>query len=217
MKTKLCIFDLDGTLLDTIDDIGNSMNHVIGANGYPPRSISWYKDNVGYGAKNLLEGALPADHGLSGERSTMLLTAFKEHYLRHSMDLTKPYEGITELLKHLEGNGVDIAVVSNKSDDVTKALIETFFGDISFVAVYGERSGIPGKPDPSLALDILSQTGLSPEQVIIIGDAETDVLFARNASIFSIGVTWGFRSRAVLIDCGADAIVDAPEQITEFL
>jgi len=217
MTTKLCIFDLDGTLLDTLDDIADSMNSVMLAKGFPPRGIKWYMDNVGYGAKNLLEGALPPDHGLGDEAAGELLDAFKKHYLQHCMDKTKPYEGIPELLKYLEHAGIKMFVVTNKSHKTSVELIKTYFGDVGIAAVYGEQPGAPKKPDPSLAYEILSIAGVSPEEAVVIGDAETDIMFARNASIFSIGVSWGFRSRDVLEACGADVIIDSPGQIMEYL
>jgi len=217
MKTKLCIFDLDGTLLNTIDDIADSMNRILQVNGYQTRSTAWYRDNVGYGAKKLLECALPPDHGLGEERAAGLLSAFKEHYLQHSMVLTKPYEGIPELLKHLEDAGIMMAVVTNKPHTISVALMKAYFGNIGFISVVGEQPGAPKKPDPATAFDILGHTGFSPDQAIIIGDAETDITFARNASIFSIGVLWGFRSREVLEACGANVIVERPEQIKQYL
>jgi len=217
MKIKLCIFDLDGTLLDTIDDIGNSMNHALIESGFPPRSITEHKNNVGFGARKLLDSALPLGHGLSEERCAEIVGLFKERYRAHSMDMTKPYEGIPELLRFLGGAGIKLAVVSNKPHKITVDLMEEFFGDVDFVAIYGEQSCWPMKPDPYLAHEILSLSGVLPEQALVIGDGEPDMIFAENASIFSIGVLWGFRSREILEASGAKAFVDKPEQIKDYL
>jgi len=217
MKTKLCIFDLDGTLLNTLDDIGNSMTRVLAANGFAPLSMQEYMASVGHGARNLLLSVLPPGHGLSEGRIEEMLAAFRAEYSAHSMDLTRPYDGIPELLKYLKDNGVKLAVVSNKQHNTTAALLNAYFGDVAFDAVFGEQPGRPIKPDPASAFDILALTGVPPEQAVVIGDADTDIIFAKNASLFSIGVLWGFRSREVLEACGADVIVDSPEQVKEYL
>lgn len=217
MNIKLCIFDLDGTLLNTIDDIGNSMNHALHENGFAPRSMEWYKNHVGFGAKVLLGGALPPDHGLSEERSLEILRFFKETYTAHCMDITRPYDGIQELLQYLAEKGIHLAVVSNKPHKGTEALMKAYFGNIEFAAIYGEQAGVPLKPDPYLAHSIMSQTGTLPEEALIIGDGEPDMIFAKNTSIFGIGVSWGFRSRETLIEAGAKVIIDKPEQVKEYL
>jgi len=217
MRTKLCIFDLDGTLLDTIDDIASSMNRVLNAKNYPSRSVAWYKGRVGHGATNLMLDSLPAEHGLDEKSVETLVNMYKEDYLKNSTIMTKPYDGIPELLRFLSDSSVQLAVVTNKAQKSTDAVLKSYFGEINFVAVFGEIPGRPIKPDPYAAREILSSTGFLPEQAVFIGDAEMDMLFAENASIFSIGVLWGFRDRAILEEYGAKALVERPEQIIELL
>jgi len=217
MKTKLCIFDLDGTMLDTIDDIANSMNRVLMANRYPSHNVEWYKKNVGNGAKRLLLDALPAEHGLCPKKIGELLKVYKEDYNSSSMVLTKPYDGIPELLDHLATLSVQVAVVTNKPQNIAETLLKEYFSEVNFVAVRGEYPGGPIKPDPLLAEEVLTIAKVSPDQSILIGDTEVDMILAQRASIFSIGVLWGFRNRGVLEGSGANAIVETPAQIIEYL
>ena len=217
MKIKLCIFDLDGTLLDTIDDIANSMNRVLMANQYPTYDVKWYKQNVGNGAKRLLLDALPAEHGLPPEKISELLTAYKKDYNSSSTVLTKPYDGIPELLEHLAALSVQVAVVTNKPQNIAETLLNEYFSDVNFIAVRGEYPGGPIKPDPVLAEEVLSIAEVSPDQAILIGDTEVDMTLAQKASIFGIGVLWGFRDRGVLEGSGANAIIKTPAQVIEYL
>jgi len=217
MKIKLCIFDLDGTLLDTIDDIANSMNRVLTANRYPSHGVDWYKKNVGSGAKRLLFDALPAEHGLFTESTDELLKLYKEDYGSSSMVLTKPYDGIPELLDQLTALSIQVAVVTNKPQNTAEILLKEYFGEVNFVAVRGDYPGGPIKPDPVLAQEVLTLAKVSPDQAVLIGDTEVDMILAQRASIFSIGVLWGFRDRSVLEESGADTIIETPAQIIEYL
>lgn len=217
MKIKLLMFDLDGTLLNTIDDIANSMNNVLSANLYPSHSVSWYIDRVGNGSKKLLLDALPADHGLCEKRIKNLWDVYREEYRLNCAVLTKPYDGIPELLYSLAGSSMHIVVATNKPQNITEILLTTYFKGIEFLSVYGEKPGRPLKPDPYVAQEILSTSGVSQEQAIIVGDSEVDMVFAKKASIFSIGVLWGFRNRNILEEYGAGAIVERPAQIEEYL
>ena len=217
MKTKLCVFDLDGTLLDTIDDIANSMNRVLMANRYPSHSVKWYKKKVGNGAKRLLLDALPVKHGLSPENIDELIKVYKEDYNLSSMVLTKPYDGIPELLDHLAALSIRVAVITNKPQNTAETLLKEYFSDVDFVAVRGEYPGGPIKPDPLLVEEVLSIAKVSPNQSILIGDSEVDMILAQRASVFSIGVLWGFRDRGILEGSGAKVIVETPAQIIEYL
>jgi len=217
MKIKLCVFDLDGTLLDTIDDIANSLNRVLMANRYPSHNVQWYKKNVGNGAKRLLLDALPVGHGLCPENIDELAKVYKEDYNSSSMILTKPYDGIPELLSHLTALSVQVAVITNKPQNTAETLLKEYFSDVNFVAVRGEYPGGPIKPDPLLAEEVLTIAKVSPDQSILIGDTEVDMILAQRASIFSIGVLWGFRDRSVLEGSGANAIVETPAQIIGYL
>jgi len=211
------MLDLDGTLLDSIDDIANSMNNILTAHGYPAQSTTQYKQFVGHGARKLLGRALPPDHGLSEETIGEMLEAFRGYYAHHNMDMTKPYDGIPELLRYMADAGIHLAVVSNKPQKSTEPLMKAFFADIEFVAVYGDLAGRPLKPDPYLAHELFKMTGVTPDQAVMIGDAEPDIIFAKNASVFSIGVLWGFRSREELEAAGPGAIVEHPDQIKALL
>ena len=217
MKTKLCMFDLDGTLLDTIDDIANSMNRVLMANHYPSHSVEWYKKNVGNGAKRLLLDALPVEHGLCPNNIDELVKVYKEDYNASSMVLTRPYDGIPELLDHLAALSIRVAVITNKPQNTAETLLKEYFSDVNFIAVSGEYPGGPIKPDPILAVEVLAKAKVSPDQSVLIGDTEVDMILAQKASIFSIGVLWGFRDRSVLEGSGADAIIETPKQIIEYL
>jgi len=217
MKTDLCIFDLDGTLLDTIDDIANSMNRILSANDYPTHSVKWYRDSVGNGAKNLLLDSLPAEHGLSDEKVGELLKVFKADYHENCAVLTKPYDGIPELLKYLVENSVKIAVITNKLQSITETMLKRYFEEIEFITIYGDGADRPIKPDPIVAETVLSIAKSTPDKSIYIGDSEIDMLFAQRSSIFSIGVLWGFRDRSVLEEFGANAIVEKPVQIIEHI
>ena len=217
MKTKLCVFDLDGTLLDTIDDIANSMNRVLMANHYPSHSVGWYKKKVGNGAKRLLLDALPSMHGLCRENIDELVNVYKEDYNLSSIVLTKPYNGIPELLDHLAALSIQIAVVTNKPQNTAETLLKEYFSEVDFVAVRGESPGGPIKPDPVLVEEVLSIAKVSPNQSILIGDSEVDMILAQRASVFSIGVLWGFRDRGVLEGSGANAIIETPAQVVGYL
>jgi len=179
--------------------------------------VEWYKKKVGNGAKRLLLDALPAEHGLCTENIGELLKVYKEDYDSSSMVLTRPYDGIPELLNHLTALSVQVAVITNKPQNTAETLLKVYFSGVNFVAVRGEYSGGPIKPDPLLVEEVLSIAKVSPDQSILIGDSEVDMILAQRASIFSIGVLWGFRDRGVLEGSGADAIVETPAQIIEYL
>lgn len=212
---KGIIFDLDGTLLDTIDDLGNSMNEVLKILKYPTYTRDEYKTKVGGGFKGLALNCLPSDI----DEQTILETTklFDEIYEKNYISKTKPYDGIMELLNELVSRGVVLAVNSNKRNYYTNILTDKFFSDISFVKAYGEREGIPRKPDPFTALEIIAEMGLNKDEVLYIGDTKTDMLTAKNAGIDSVGVLWGFRDHKELSKYGATYIVEKPEEILEML
>ena len=212
--TKLVIFDLDGTLLNTIDDLAMSTNHALRLFGYPEHSLAEYRFFVGNGITTLIERALP-EEARQKNLIYQLRKAFIASYQLHKTDLTQPYPGIPELLTHLNDQGITLAVASNKYHQGTIELIRHFFGEKLFSVVLGQRENIPVKPDPAIVYEILSQTDTSPAETLYVGDSGVDMQTARNSHLTSIGVSWGFRSRKELKENGADYIVDSPEEILE--
>ena len=209
---RLAIFDLDGTLLNTISDLAHSTNYALEKNGFPTHTIESYKRFVGNGINKLFERALP-ENERTVENIAKVRAVFLPYYDIHNTDFTEPYEGIYELLKELQSRGILLAVASNKYQTATEKLISAIFPDIKFAAVLGQREGIPVKPDPAIVHDIFKITSASPDETIYIGDSGVDMQTASNGGITSIGVTWGFRSREELVTSGACHIVDSAADI----
>ena len=206
------IFDLDGTLLNTINDLGSSVNDVLKYYGLPEHTIEEYKMMVGNGMKRLLLSSLPPEQAEQIDME-QAFDMFQKIYAEKYMESTEPYEGIPELVEWLYHNGIKMAVNSNKRDNYTKSLIDKYFTHIPFVQVLGERPGIPRKPDPSAALEIAAEMGEAPEKILYIGDSEVDMETGKNAGMDIIGVVWGFRGREGLDADKADYIVESPEDI----
>lgn len=213
---KLAIFDLDGTLLNTIEDLGHAANHALQAHGYPTHSIASYPFFVGNGVRRLIERVLPEDARTEATIDRLLVT-FKEYYNDHNTDYTKPYEGIPELLSLLSSRGVAIAVASNKYQAATEKLISHFFPTLSFIAVEGQKEGVPVKPDPSIVFEILAKAKTPKADTIYIGDSGVDMETARRACVDSVGVTWGFRPEKELVESHADTIVNSPGDIEKLV
>jgi len=213
---KLAIFDLDGTLLNTIEDLGYAANHALQAHGYPTHSIASYPFFVGNGVRRLIERVLPEDARTEATIDRLLIT-FKEYYNDHNTDYTKPYEGIPELLSLLSSRGVAIAVASNKYQAATEKLISHFFPTLSFIAVEGQKEGVPVKPDPSIVFEILAKAKTPKADTIYIGDSGVDMETARRACVDSVGVTWGFRPEKELVENHADTIVNSPDDIEKLV
>lgn len=213
---KLAIFDLDGTLLNTIEDLGYAANHALQAHGYPTHSIASYPFFVGNGVRRLIERVLPEDARTEATIDRLLIT-FKEYYNDHNTDYTKPYEGIPKLLSLLSSRGVAIAVASNKYQAATEKLISHFFPTLSFIAVEGQKEGVPVKPDPSIVFEILAKAKTPKADTIYIGDSGVDMETARRACVDSVGVTWGFRPEKELVENHADTIVNSPGDIEKLV
>lgn len=213
---RLAIFDLDGTLLNTIDDLATAVNHALEVNHYPTHAISSYRQMVGNGVRRLIERAMPA-----GEQSETtvdrLLGDFRAYYDEHLHDLTTPYPGIVELLEELERREVALAVASNKYESAVKRLISNFFGDRKFVAVCGNVEGIPTKPDPSIVFRILGEHPTPKAEVIYVGDSGVDMETARRAGVTAVGVTWGFRPERELTSAYADHIITSAADLLDLL
>lgn len=216
MNTELVIFDLDGTLLDTIGDLAVACNAALAARGLPQHTYRAYCHFVGNGIMRLVERALP-EPLRTPETVAAVRADFVKYYTEHIDALTRPYEGIPELLAELVQRGVRLAVASNKFQAGTAKLVRIFFPHIPFAAVLGQREGVPLKPHPAVVEQILLKTGTPGERVLFVGDSGVDVQTAAAAGVRSAGVTWGFRDRAELLRAGAHRIADHPSEILSML
>ena len=208
------IFDLDGTLLNTLGDLRAATNHALEVRGLPPHSMEEIRQFIGNGIRLLICRAMP--EGTPEAEIDAALDDFKAYYAAHIHDRTVPYDGIPQLLTALRKRGIKVAVLSNKIDSASQQLIEYFFPGKTDV-VFGEHVGVPRKPDPTSCRMVMQQLGVQPEQVLYVGDSGTDMQTAKNAGLYAVGVTWGFRSKEVLLVYGADVLVHRPEQILQIL
>lgn len=206
---RLIVFDLDGTLLNTIEDLAASTNYALAQCGYPAHDVDEYRYFVGNGIDKLFERALPSEVR-SAEEVARMRSFFLPYYDAHNAVHTKPYAGIVELLGCLQAERVAMAVVSNKYQAATVKLIATYFPDIHFVAVLGQRQGVAKKPAPSAVNEVLSLSGTARRDALYVGDSGVDMETARNAGIESVGVTWGFRPEEELRQAGANHVVHTP-------
>lgn len=193
MKYKLVIFDLDGTLLDTLDDLSAAVNHAMQQRGFPLHTRDEYMKMVGHGARNLMSQALPMEHKDDEALIDAALADFRTYYNAHIDVYTKPFPGIQELIAALHQKGVLLAVASNKFQEGTEHLIKEFFPEIPFVAVLGNRQGFPLKPDPEVVGEVLRKAGIFQDQAVMVGDSDTDMETAANGGIQGIAVNWGYR------------------------
>ena len=213
---KLVIFDLDGTLLNTIADLAHSTNYALNKLGYPTHEIEKYNFMVGNGIDKLFERALPEEEK-SKENVLRVRKEFVPYYDIHNADDSRPYPGIPELLSYLQDAGVQIAVASNKYQAATQKLVDHYFPEIHFTAVFGQREGVKVKPDPIIVSDILEVAKVAKEEVLYVGDSGVDMQTAVNSGVTSIGVTWGFRDREELLANGAQYIADEPYEIMKWV
>ena len=203
---KLILFDLDGTLIDSLEDLAEAVNHALGLRGLPQHTVTEYRRMVGHGVRNLVKQALDASicHTERSERISSdqvsdalidsALADFKVYYQAHIDVHTRPYPGIPELLTDLHAHGTQLAVVSNKFQEGTEYLINRFFPAIRFVAILGNKPGAPLKPDPEIVQEVLRRSGVSKEDALLVGDSPTDMKTAANGGIESLAVTWGYRT-----------------------
>lgn len=214
MTYDTVLFDLDGTLLNTLDDIKDSVNYALNKFNYPLRTLEEVKKFVGNGAKLLIDHVVPTNTSI--ENSAKCLEIYKEHYAHNSQNKTRPYDGILSLLKLLNHQDIKLAIVSNKFDFSVKELCQIYFGEYIQVAI-GESANVARKPAPDSIYTAIKELGVVKSQVIFVGDSDVDVHTAHNAGIPCIGVTWGFRDKEVLEKAGADFTIDKPEELTEYL
>lgn len=212
---KGIIFDLDGTLLDTIDDLSDSMNEVLKKYSYPIFTSEEYKFKVGAGFKGLTLNSFPkeTDNAIIDEG----IKLFAEIYDKRYLNKTKPYKGIDDILDTLAKMSIKLGINSNKRNDYTNNLTMKFFERIPFVRIYGERNGIPKKPDPTSALEIAEAMDLKPEEVLYVGDSSIDMMTAKNAGMDGVGVLWGFRSYEELNKYGANYIISTPGELLDII
>lgn len=209
---KLVIFDLDGTLLNTIHDLGEAANYALAQNGFQTHHVSSYPHFVGNGITKLIERVLPSD-ARDADTVARLRKDFLDYYDKHMTDHSAPYPGIDDLLRDLTGAGIGIAVASNKYHDGAVKLINHFFGDIPWVAIEGQRPDIPTKPDPSVVFGILAAHPTPKSEVLYVGDSAVDIETAHRASVDFVGVNWGFGSEKELTDNYAERITGNPADI----
>lgn len=193
MKLRLVLFDLDGTLLNTLDDLGAAVNDALKRRNFPLHTREEYMKMVGHGVRNLVKQALPADMQEDEALVDDTLADFKAYYTAHIDVFTQPYPGMQEVVGALHRNGVFLAVASNKFQEGTESLVKKFFPDIPFVAVLGNRPGFPLKPDPEIVGEVLRKAGVSRQEAVLVGDSPTDMKTAANGGIEGIAVSWGYR------------------------
>ena len=214
MKSQACIFDLDGTLLDTLQDLANSVNIALEDFGQPVRTVEEVRAFVGNGVRKLMQRAVP--EGTDEDLGERIYERFLEVYDREKNHYTKPYDGILELIALLKARGIACAVLSNKNDDAVAALCEAHFPNC-FEFTQGMRPGVAPKPAPDALFALCTRMGINPEDTIYIRDSEVDVKTAQAAGMRLVTVTWGFRSREMLAKTGAKEMIDAPRELIEKL
>ena len=213
---SLIIFDLDGTLLDTIADMAASTNYALSKCNFETHEVTKYRFFIGNGINKLFERVLPEGEKTI-ENIQRVRTCFLDYYTQHNSELTKPYVGILELLEELQNKGTKLAVASNKYHEATENLVKHFFPSIQFIAIFGQLEGVAAKPDPTIIENILSITLTPKNEVLYIGDSGVDMLTAKNANIDACGVTWGFRPRAELEEFHPKHIVNNTTEILDLL
>jgi phosphoglycolate phosphatase len=214
MQYKAVIFDLDGTLLDTLTDISQAANRVLSQNGFPTHPIDAYRGFIGDGVNMLFRRALPDD-----DRDTPTVSrcaeVFPNVYRAMWNVHTKPFDGITQLLDELTGRSIQLAVLSNKPHEFTRLCVQEYLSDWEFAAVYGQREGIPRKPAPVGAISIADELGQLVSHCVFLGDSAVDMQTAHNAGMLAVGAVWGFRTRAELEAAGANHVIEHPGQLVE--
>ncbi len=216
MKYKAIVFDLDGTLLDTLEDIADAANRVLAAKGFPTRPLDVHRVSVGSGVRVLMERILPPQHTDPATIQECFL-AFRRDYGEHWNVKTRPYAGIPELLTELQQRGLKMAVLSNKPADFTRKCVEVILSRWKFDAVLGGEDGLPSKPDPAGAFEIVRRLEIPAEEFIYLGDTGVDMQTATKAGMFPVGVSWGFRGNEELLRDGAKALINHPHELLRLI
>lgn len=209
---KLIVFDLDGTLINSLEDLADSANHVLTEHGFPTHPVDAYRYFVGDGVRKLIERILPAEQR-NNAQIEHCKAEFVDYYKIHMEDKTSVYEGITELLKALKAHGLKIAVATNKVHSAVAPLMAKYFPGIQFDSLIGQREGIPVKPAPQIMFDILKETDCSASEALHVGDTATDMQLAHNAGVTPVGVLWGYRPLKELQEAGAKFIIEKPKEL----
>ena len=212
---KVLIFDLDGTLADTLDSVLHAINLAAEKFGYSQKTYEEARAAIGNGARKLVQRLMPTEDSQNDERVDSFLRCYNSMYDTTYMEADKCYDGMCETLKELKRRGYVIAILSNKPDVYVRALAEQLIEPDIVSLAHGQREGYPRKPDPTVPLAMLSELGGSPETAAFIGDSDVDILTAKNAGMTSVGCDWGYRGREVLESCGADHIISSPEQLLD--
>ena len=210
------IFDLDGTLVDTLEDLADAMNRVLESEQAPGHSHATYKLLIGKGIRNLVGQSLPPEKR-SAETITRCYGAMIADYGEHCLIKTRVYDGVTKLVSRLRAAGARLAVFSNKSDELTRRIVESLFEPGDFDVVTGAQPGLPLKPDPAVALRIAERLGVAPSRIVFLGDSGLDMLTATAAGMIAVGAAWGFRTKDELVESGARAVLDQPLELLELL
>lgn len=205
------IFDLDGTLLDTLQDLAASTNYALSSHGMPTHSVDDIRRFVGNGVRRLMERAVP--DGAANPAFEATFATFRQHYMQHSLDTTQPYEGIPKVLHALKQRGCRLAVVSNKMMAATQELVSHFFPDVEVAIGENEAAGIRKKPAPDTVYEALRQLGVTKDDAVYVGDSDVDIETARNSGLPCISVLWGFREKEFLLAHGATTLIEKPEEI----
>lgn len=213
-NTDTIIFDLDGTILDTLGDLADSVNFALSSNDLPERTYEEIRSFVGNGIRNLIERSVPA--GTAATLTDKVFLDFKSWYKNHCKVKTRPYKGICGLLEKLKEAGYKMTIVSNKADNAVQELFEEFFAD-TITSAYGERAGIPRKPEPDIIRLALKEMNSDAERTVYIGDSEVDYITAENAGLNLIMVSWGFRDKDELSKLGAKYIADTPSELLDLI
>ena len=210
MHYKAVIFDLDGTLLDTLADLADSMNDALRVQGFATHPAESYKQMVGNGVTNLTKRALPSGRQEMLEHTLHLM---RENYAKNALNKTKPYAGVLETIRNLGENGVKLAVLTNKDQGFSVRIVEHYFGKDTFELIWGAMPGRPIKPDPAALYELLAQLSVRPDEAVFVGDSGVDMDVAKAANVASVGVAWGFRGRQELIEHHAGHIINAPKEL----
>ena len=213
---QCCIFDLDGTLINSLEDLADACNWVLRENGLPTHPVDAYRRFVGDGAYKLAERMLP-ESMRDQQTAARYKALFDQRYNGHYLDKTRPYPGVMDLLAHLKEKGLQLAVLSNKPNQFVQKICREVFGEGFFAAVWGQRDGAAKKPAPDGVFAILKELQAAPEEALLIGDSNVDIQTAKNAGIAGAGVSWGFRGRQELKEAGADFIADDAAQLETYI
>ncbi len=216
MRFKAVLFDLDGTLLNTIDDLTDSMNAVLRRSGFPEHEAETFKYFVGDGMEDIVRRALPEEHRDSRTVNEGM-EAYSQEYLNRYALKTRPYDGIQELLDGLTFQGIKMAILSNKPHDFTVKMVDQLLGDWTFEPVFGVRPSVPKKPDPSAALEAAGLLQVEPKDILYLGDSDVDMMTARNAGMYAVGALWGFRTAEEILSGGAQVLVKSPADILAWI